>query len=501
MKKFPEIPGYKFMKAIGSGGMADVYLAVQKKLDRMVAIKVMQPEVFRSPVTTKRFVREAKTLSKLVHPNIITVFDVGKVDDTYYIVMEYLHGSLKDKIESQRKVPPAEALHIVRQVADALYYAHKMGFVHRDVKPDNILFRKDGTPVVVDFGIARPVDTETRLTKTGMSIGTPSYISPEQARGQKVDGRSDIYSLGVVLYEMLTGKLPYKSENTLGVVIKHIQEPVPKLTGALKQYQALLDKMMAKEKSKRVRSQKELDEITKSFMNNDPIKVAKPDPIRKNTSDLEKTRIQESVNPGVSSTLEVLRQPREKRSRGVLWLLILAAMVGAAIFSYFYRNSVGRHYRDLDSADVRSLVIENNYFDNIWNRYGNFHTAYKVEMPGNMTVVVDRENGLMWHQSGSETDLKYSDAGKWLEDFNRRGYAGFTDWRLPTLEEAASLLRARQDANSLFVDPVFASKQQSIWTGDGYGNQENWVVRFDEGYILHHELHVGNFVRPVRNYP
>ena len=498
MKNFPEIPGYKFMKAIGSGGMADVYLAVQKKLDRMVAIKVMQPEIFRSPVTTKRFVREAKTLSKLVHPNIITVYDVGKVDDTYYIVMEYLHGSLKDKIEKQRKIPPAEALHIVRQVADALYYAHKMGFIHRDVKPDNILFRKDGTPVVVDFGIARQVDTETRLTKTGMSIGTPNYISPEQARGQKVDGRSDIYSLGVVLYEMLTGKLPYNSQNTLGVVIKHLQDPVPKLTGSLKQYQALLDKMMAKEKSKRVRSKKELEEITKSFMNNDPIKVTKPVRTKKTASDMEKTQMRKSVKPSGSGTVAVLEQPREKRSRGYLWFLLLAVLIGGVVLSYFYLQSAGRLYRDLDTADVRSLVVEADYYDNVWNRYGNYRAQYQKETIGNMPVLVDQSLDLMWHPSGSPVGLKFRDAKKWLADLNKRGYAGHKDWRLPTLREAASLLRARKGDGALFIDPAFSSQQTCIWTGDLYGGQEAWAVRFDEGYILHLELHTGNFIRPVR---
>jgi serine/threonine protein kinase len=498
MKKFPEIPGYKFMKAIGSGGMADVYLAVQKKLDRMVAIKVMQPEIFRSPVTTKRFVREAKTLSKLVHPNIITVFDVGKVEDTYYIVMEYLHGSLKDKIEKQRKIPPAEALQIVRQVADALYYAHKIGFIHRDVKPDNILFRKDGTPVVVDFGIARPVDTETRLTKTGMSIGTPNYISPEQARGQKVDGRSDIYSLGVVLYEMLTGKLPYKSENTLGVVIKHLQEPVPKLTGSLKQYQALLDKMMSKEKSKRVRSKKELDEITKSFMNNDPIKVTKPVRRKKAASDMDKTQMRKSVKPSGSGTVAVLEKPREKRSLRYLWLLLPAILIGGIVFSLFYLQSAGRLYRDLDTSDVRSVVMEGDFYDNVWNRYGNYRAQYQSETIGNMPVLVDRSLDLMWHPSGSPVGLKFRDAEKWLVDLNKRGYAGHKDWRLPTLREAASLLRTRKGEGGLFIDPAFSGKQTCIWTGDVYGNQEAWAVRFDEGYTLHLELHTRNFIRPVR---
>jgi serine/threonine-protein kinase PpkA len=273
MLDYPEIPGYKIKKRLGQGGMSDVYLGVQQDLSRMVAIKVLNLEVFRNPRLSKRFVKEAKMLSQLVHPNIVTIYNVGKVGPYYFIAMEYLLDSLKERIRREKKIPPEGALHIVRQVGDALFYAHENGIIHRDIKPDNIMFRKDGTPVVLDFGIAKAMGSETRLTKTGMAIGTPQYMSPEQCNADNLDGRTDIYSLGIVFYEMLTGKLPYDADDTLGIVMKQLKAPVPKLPAALKQFQALLDRMMAKEKKKRLRSRARLNEIIKNLLNLSTTKI------------------------------------------------------------------------------------------------------------------------------------------------------------------------------------------------------------------------------------
>lgn len=267
MSKFPEIPGYRIKKKLGEGGMANVYLGVQENLSRMVAVKVLNMGIFSSPRLAKRFVKEAKTLSQLVHPHIVTIYDVGKVDRNYYIVMEYLQDSLKEVINKRRKIPPEESLPMVNQVADALFYAHENGIIHRDIKPDNILFRKDGTPVVLDFGIAKHLDSDTKLTRTGISVGTPQYMSPEQCNAERVDGRSDIYSLGVVLFEMLTGKPPYVSTTTMGVVMQHLHDPVPKLPENLTAYQPIIDKMMVKDRKRRLRSRNSLNNLIKELLN------------------------------------------------------------------------------------------------------------------------------------------------------------------------------------------------------------------------------------------
>lgn len=266
MSEFPVIPGYKIKKKLGQGGMADVYLGVRENLSRIVAIKVLSLETFRNPRMSKRFVKEARLLSLLTHPNIVAVYDVGQVDRYHFIVMEYLQEGLSERIKKNRVIPPREAVHIALQVADALFYAHGKGYIHRDIKPDNIMFRQDGTPVVLDFGIARAVDSRTKLTRTGMSVGTPQYMSPEQCNAETLDGRSDIYSLGVVLFEMLTGKPPYSADDTMGIVMKHLKDPVPVLPGGLRDYQPLIDGMMAKEKKKRLRSKDRLHEIVKRLL-------------------------------------------------------------------------------------------------------------------------------------------------------------------------------------------------------------------------------------------
>jgi serine/threonine-protein kinase PpkA len=256
MAKTLSIPGFKIKKELGAGGMAKVFMAVESKLDRPVALKVLSPVLADNPRITKRFVKEAKTAAHLQHSNIVSIYDVGKHESYYYIAMEYLSGSLKEKINNNKSLNPREALVIVREVAKALAYAHNKGFVHRDIKPDNIMFRKDGVVVLVDFGIVKAVNEseQSKLTRTGMSIGTPQYMSPEQIKAEKIDGRSDIYSMGIVLYEMLTGEAPFKADSVITLALKHTGEPVPSLPNRLSDFQPLLDKMLAKKPKERVRN-------------------------------------------------------------------------------------------------------------------------------------------------------------------------------------------------------------------------------------------------------
>ncbi len=260
MNAFPYIPDYMIETVLGEGGMATVYMGIQQKLSRKVAIKILDPALLNQGNVADRFLIEAQTSANLQHPNIISIFDVGQVGKYYYIVMEYLDGSLKDLTNSSPsgKLPPKESLDIIKKIAPALDYAHGAGIIHRDIKPDNIMFRRDGTPVVVDFGIARAMDSDLNMTKTGMGIGTPHYMSPEQVQSGPLDGRSDFYSLGVVLYVLLTGEKPYDADTILAVALKHLQEPIPKLPDSLSQYQPLIDKMMSKKREDRVQNGTEL---------------------------------------------------------------------------------------------------------------------------------------------------------------------------------------------------------------------------------------------------
>ena len=259
-----QIPGYHIVRQLGRGGMATVYLAIQESVDREVALKIMSPQLLVDPNFGERFLREARIAARLHHRHVVGVHDVGKSGDLHYIAMEYLAGGpILKKEGGPRDVP--FALRVVREIATALAYAHSKGFVHRDIKPDNILLRDDGTSALTDFGIARASDSATRMTRTGAVIGTPHYMSPEQARGKPIDGRADLYSLGVVLYELLVGRVPYHAEDSLAVGIMHITEPIPALPEHLSALQPLLEVMLAKKPEERYQSGEELSAAMREY--------------------------------------------------------------------------------------------------------------------------------------------------------------------------------------------------------------------------------------------
>ena len=245
------IPGYRILSPIGEGGMASVFLAVQESLDREVALKVMSPALAANTEFASRFLTEGKITAKLQHPNLVTVYDIGSHAGVYYLAAEYIPGgTLKDRI-AQGGLSVAHILDIATDIAQGLDFAHEKGFVHRDVKPGNVLFRKDGRVVLADFGIAKAMDGSNSSTVAGSSIGTPDYMSPEQARGEPVDGRSDLYSLGTVTYEMLTGTPPYQAGDPFTVALMHVTHPVPVLPEPYEWLQPLINGLMAKDAGQR----------------------------------------------------------------------------------------------------------------------------------------------------------------------------------------------------------------------------------------------------------
>ncbi len=222
---------YEIVAEIGRGGMGIVYRAIQTSLNRTVAVKMLPPHLALSGEYLARFQREAETLARLAHENIVHIYDIEEKDGAHFIVMEYVAGgSLSELLKREGRIDPARARDIASMIADGLGAAHRQGIIHRDIKPDNILFSPAGQPKLTDFGIAHMRDTKFK-TQTGMFMGTPIYSSPEQARGAKVSATSDLYSLGIVLYQMLCGVVPFHAEDPLAIALKHIQEAPPPLGG------------------------------------------------------------------------------------------------------------------------------------------------------------------------------------------------------------------------------------------------------------------------------
>ena len=287
---YPEIPGYKILSELGRGGIATVYLAVQESLDRQVALKVMSPLLAMEPDYAERFIREGRTVAQLSHPNIITVYDIGLQKHQLFIAMEYIPGGNMRTLMQQHQRDPEWALSVAGQIALALGYAHKAGIVHRDVKPENILFRENGAAVLTDFGIAKTITSNTNLTRAGTVIGTPKYMSPEQTDGLGNDPRTDIYSLGIILFEMLTGHVPYDSENSMAVLYAHVHSPIPELPDDLSDLQPLLNNLLAKKEEDRPDDCDELAEIIRITRRERHYALKDPDKIHEASLDAELQR-------------------------------------------------------------------------------------------------------------------------------------------------------------------------------------------------------------------
>ena len=372
-----EIPGYRILRQLGRGGMATVYLALQESVQREVALKVMSPTLLADPDFGERFLREARIAAKLHHRHVVGIHDVGRNGDFNYIAMEYLGGGPVLARDAGPR-PVRFALRVAREIATALHYAHAKGFVHRDVKPDNILLREDTSSALTDFGIARANDSE-RMTRTGAVIGTPHYMSPEQARGRPIDGRADLYSLGIVLYELLVGRVPYHADDSLAVGIMHITQPVPVLPEPLTPLQPLLNRLLAKQPDDRFQNGQQLadaiEQIELSIANGDLADLEDPDaayrrevpgapsPPRPTTPPQSASRHRSEPSLGRMDEFVPAAQrraygarardsERPRRSRIVVPILLIVLVLGAAA-AWFYQD---RLRALLPSTELNSLI-------------------------------------------------------------------------------------------------------------------------------------------------
>ncbi len=324
--RWVQIAGYQIECEIGHGGMATVYRAVQQSLGRQVAIKVLAHSSENDDDFVQRFKKEGRILAQLLHPNIITIHDVGiSEDNQLFLSVEYLPGgTLGDLIK--QGLPFDSAIQIVRAIAKALGYAHERGVIHRDVKPSNIMFRHDGTPVLTDFGVARTVDSKTIHTLSGLVIGSPGYMSPEQVRGESTTIQSDLYSLGVIFYEVLAGRRLYEAGNPIAIALKHLHDPIPELPGQYAYLQPVLNRLLAKESSNRYKNTGEFLEALGSMVPGDT--GAQP----RVNADISHISLVEFTTGKISGLFK-------KRSRLSIAILIVSIM--AIFIAIFYIFKLG----------------------------------------------------------------------------------------------------------------------------------------------------------------
>ena len=323
---------YRVLRKIGGGGMADVYLCEDLSLGRRVALKVLLQRFLDDPNFVERFRREAKAAAGLNQANLVSIFDWGEVDGTYFIVMEYVEGeTLKDLVRRQGRLGGSEAVRISLQLLAALEFAHRTGIVHRDIKPQNVMLDRDGNVKVMDFGIARAADSG--MTEAGSILGTAQYLAPEQARGQRVDERSDLYSVGIVLYEMLTGTVPFKGDSAVTVALKHVNEMAPEpaqlVPGMPYALNQIVLKAIAKDPGQRYQTAEQFARDLRSAQVGGPVAAAAFDP------GAEATRLMDAGAVGAAGATSVMTGgplaqstgDRGRRRRRWPWVLVIVLLL------------------------------------------------------------------------------------------------------------------------------------------------------------------------------
>ena len=344
---------YQIMESIGTGGMAEVYKAFDTFLNREVAVKILRAQYTDDEGFVSRFRQEAQSAARLIHPNIVNVYDVGRDDDSYYIIMEYVKGrTLKELISAEGALDPMTAVIIAHGIASALKHAHSRGIIHCDIKPHNILLDENNNPKVADFGIARAITTAT-MTYTASVVGSVHYLSPEQVRGEKVSAQSDLYSLGILLFEMLTGCLPYTAESPVAVALMHVRERMPLVREVNAKVPLVLEKIvakaLAKDKEERYASADEFlqdleyaadvlsgnieyNEIDRVFIAEDSPAVAEA--ALDETMRIDRTVYADQLNPHDEDAIADKLKKKKRIKRWLIGAVVAASFLIIGLFSF-----------------------------------------------------------------------------------------------------------------------------------------------------------------------
>ncbi len=351
---------YEIIKTIGEGGMANVYLAKDIILDRNVAIKVLRGDLATDEKFVRRFQREALSASSLSHPNIVEIYDVGEDDGDYYIVMEYVDGkNLKQLLKKRGKLTAAEVVDIMLQITSAMSVAHDSLIVHRDLKPQNILIKEDGEIKITDFGIAMALNA-TQLTQTNSAMGSVHYFPPEQANGKGSSLKSDVYSLGIMMYELLTGTLPFRGDNAVEIALKHLKEPIPSIRTELPELPQSIENIIiratAKNPKNRYANAGEMHEDLKTALNkereNEPVVTLKYD-----EGIDEDTIIVKKDNSDDSLVKEIKTDEKPKNKKLIIAGLVFTGLIVVLLFAFLILPMISK-VPEVTIPDVSNLTEE-----------------------------------------------------------------------------------------------------------------------------------------------
>jgi serine/threonine-protein kinase len=420
---------YRLDAQIGSGGMSTVYRAFDQTLERQVAIKLMHREIASDSDQLERFRREARAVAQLSHPHIVGVIDAGEDEGRPYIVFEYVEGeTLKDRIRRMGRLPMDEAIAYAIEISRALGCAHARHIVHRDVKPQNVLIDAEGSAKVTDFGIARTLDQDG-LTADGRVLGTTDYVSPEQALGHDVNGQSDIYSLGVVLYEMLTGDVPFHGENQVSVAMKHVREDMPDLQARRPEASAtlasVLDRMTDKDLMRRY---PDIETLVADLEESLAIEAA-----RSGRSTGEATAVLRTLPPQARRRL-----PFRMRHPLPVAATVLLLVVGASLVVLLLKEGVNRTERGTGAGDIEAPAGERVVSVGATSAKDYDPLGDEEEHPERAALVVDRQPDTRWitesYSSGLEGANKdgvgiYVDAKPGVEAVRMEIQSPETGWR------------------------------------------------------------------------
>ena len=350
-KKYPDIPGYEIKEVLGKGGMGIVYLAIQKSLNRLVALKVTLPSLSEQDESfNQRFVQEANITASLNNSNIITIYDSGVFDQSSYMSMEYVSTGNLDDLD-RKNMNDTKICELFIDICSGLAAAHRADLVHRDIKPDNILINEDGKAIVTDFGIVKTLNLSSALTKTGLTIGTPKYMSPEQILAKPLDGRSDLYSVGIMLYDFLEGNVPFDDLTPAAIHIKHLQSEPKNLSDFNEKYQPIINKLLMKDKDDRYSTANELIKDLK--------KIANGGSIIGNIDDVDRTQmsfhtVTKKLKPLPANLQKKVDKSKKKKIPYLIYGLLLLAISTLIIGGYYFYN---KNELFTDCTDCPIMVV------------------------------------------------------------------------------------------------------------------------------------------------